>query len=148
MCYIGSLDDDSSVAKMATEDIKVWKLMDKEGDAYAAPFRILYVYPDTRNQSCEQLGVEFIDNSKIFINEGLHAYTFIPNLFWGIVTDVITECYIPKGSVYFTNGTECVSQNLIFDKSYDYREYVNYYSSSRFKRFFMRKPKPVYIWKD
>lgn len=147
MCYIGSLDDDSSVAKMATEDIKVWKIMLKSGDDFRAPFRILYVYPDTRNQSCEQLGVEFIDNSKIIINKGLNAHIFKPNLDWGI-TDVITECYIPKGSIYFTDGTKYVSQNLIFDKSYNTQEYLNYYSNSRFKRFFMRKPKPIYIWKD
>lgn len=145
MCYIGFLNDDSSVAKMATEDIKVWKLMDKEGDAYAAPFRMLYVYPDTRLQSSKKLNVAFVDNSKIIIDEGLHAYTFRP--YWNIA-GVITECYIPKGSIYFTNGTECVSQNLIFDKSYNDQEYLNYYSSSRFKRFFMRKPKPIYIWKD
>ena len=146
MCYTAYLNDDSSVAKMATENIKVWKIMYKEGNAYVAPFRISYVYPDTRNQSCEQLGVEFINNSKIIINEGLHAYTFRPDSDYSIIGTVITECYIPKGSVYFTDGVEWVSQNLIFDKSYDTVEYSKYYSKSRFKRFFMKKPKPIYIW--
>ncbi len=147
MCYIGYLNDKSSVAKMATEDIKVWKIMDKIGNNFRAPFRSIYVYPDTRLQSSKKLDVEFLDHPpRIFINEGLHAYTFIrPYSAWG---SVITECYIPKGSVYFANDTVCVSQNLIFDKSYDSDEYSDYYSSNRFKRFFKRKPKPIYIWKD
>ena len=146
MCYVGYLNDESSVAKMATEDIKVWKTMYKLGDDFRAPFRDSYVYPDTRNQSCKKLDVEFLDRPpRITINEGLHAYTHILRGFWG---NIITECYIPKGSVYFANDKVCVSQNLIFDKSYDSDEYSYYYSSNRFKRLFMKKPKPIYIWKD
>lgn len=145
MCYVGYLNDESSVAKMATEDIKVWKIMDKIGNDFLAPHRSIYVYPDTRLQSSKKLGVEFLDHPpRIIINEGLHAYTFRPGPFW----KAVTECYIPKGSVYFANDKVCVSQNLIFDKSYDSDEYSDYYSSNRFKRFFKRKPEPIYIWKD
>lgn len=147
MCYIGYLNDESSVAKMATEDIKVWKIMDKIGNDFLAPFRSMYVYPDTRLQSSKKLDVVILDYPprRLVIGEGLHAYTF---RITSTLEGVITECYIPKGSVYFANDTECVSQNLIFDKSYNSQEYLNYYSNSRFKRFFKRKPKPIYIWKD
>lgn len=146
MCYIGYMDDDSSLAKKAKKNIRVWKTMQRMGADFKASFRNSYFYPNTRHQKCEQLGVEFWDNPpRIAIGEGLHAYTFRIKLTF---EDVITECYIPKGSVYFADDRECVSQNLIFDKSYNSQEYLNYYSNSRFKRLFKRKPKPIYVWKD
>ena len=152
MCYIGHLNDESSVAKMATEDIKVWKVMSKVGDCFLAPHRHNYTYPDIRLQVSNQLGVKinyFLDT--IFIEEGLHSYSSLYsylNRIGNADEIVITECYIPKGSVYFTNGRECVSQNLIFDKSYNSMEYYKYYSHNAFKRLFMKKPKPIYVWKD
>ena len=151
MCYIGYLNDDSSVAKMATEDIKVWKVMNKVGDCFLAPHRLWYVYPTVRLQTSNQLDVEIDSNKgKLTINEGLHSYTrthsYTAERVYGVLPSVITECYIPKGTVYFTNGEECVSQNLIFDKSYNSKEYLEYYSCNTFKKFFKRKPKPIYIW--
>lgn len=146
MCYIGYLNDDSSVAKMATEDIKVWKTMSKTQDGFKAPFVQYYFYPNTRLQNSEQLDISINTLlGKIVIAEGLHAYSFRIHT---TCERVITECYIPKGSVYFINNRECVSQNLIFDKSYDSKEYLEYYSHNAFKRFFKRKPKPIYVWKD
>ena len=150
MCYIGYLNDDSSVAKMATEDIKVWQTMNKVGDCFLAPHRLWYVYPTVRLQTSNQLDVEIDSNKgKLVIYEGLHSYSSLYsylNRIGNADEIVITECYIPKGSVYFTDGEECVSQNLIFDKSYNSKEYLEYYSCNTFKKFFKRKPKPIYIW--
>lgn len=152
MCYTGYLNDDSSVAKMATEDIKVWKVMVTCGEYFRAPHMLNYIYPNTRLQVSNQLGVNINHPfNRIYIHEGLHSYSSLHsylNRIRNTDESVITECYIPKGSVYFTNGEECVSQNLIFDKSYDSIEYSKYYSHKAFKRFFMKNPKPIYVWKD
>ena len=148
MCYIGYLNDDSSVAKMATEDIKVLKIMTKVGSNFIAPFIAEnYTYPKTRLQRSNKLDIQ-LKPGLINIFEGLHSYS--SKILHMIIfhSDVITECYIPKGSIYFTNGREYVSQELIFDKSYDHMDYIRYYSSNLFKIFFMKKPKPIYVWKD
>ena len=148
MCYIGYLNDESSVAKVATEDIKVWKIMIKAGSDFRAPFIAEnYTYPKTRLQRSNKLDIQ-LKPGLINIFEGLHSYS--RKILHMIIfhSDVITECYIPKDSIYFTNGRECVSQELIFDKSYNFKEYSDYYSCSTFERFFKRKPKPIYVWKD
>lgn len=159
MCYIGNLNDESSVAKMATEDIKVYKEMDRCGEI--GNFSIIksairhFNYPLKRLQRSGCLDVRLMDiltrtgsRPSIIVEEGLHSIISVEKLwdYWN--TDVITECYIPKGSIYFTNGTECVSQELIFDRSYKKESYLRYHLASKFQRFFSRKPKPIYVWKD
>ena len=144
MCYTAYLSDESSVAKTATEDIKVWKIMFKTSDDFIAPYEHS-TYPKTRLQRSDKLDIE-LETNLIHIFEGLHSASIklLPRLL--SMSNVVTECYIPKGSIYFTDGEEYVSQELIFDKSYDRVEYTRYYSSNLFKRLFMKKPKPIYIW--
>ena len=143
MCYTGYLNDESSVAKTATEDIKVWKIMFKTSDDFIAPYEY-YTYPKTRLQRSDKLDIKLEDDI-MYISEGLHS-TSIKLLLLTLLSNVVTECYIPKGSIYFTDGKDYVSQELIFDKSYDRVEYTRYYSSNLFKRLFMKKPKPIYVW--
>ena len=124
MCYIGRLDDDSSVAKMATEDIVVWKVGVNTGrfkcDKIKAPF-MPYSY-NKKYHKVKEVNILIIDAlQKMLIYEGLHSYVSFK--FTNKYSDLIPnkcycKCYIPKGSIYFSNDEEIVSQELIFDKAY------------------------------
>ena len=121
MCYKSNLNDDSSVAKMATEDITVWKVAIDAGTEIMAPFQE-YIYTGKKYHRAEKLDVGMFEN-QVYIFEGLHSYI---NLKAALTSHIhfkheITcycKCYIPKGSVYFTDNKEVVSQDLVFVKAY------------------------------
>ena len=120
MCYIGRLDDDSSVAKLATEDIVVWKVGNDMGVEIIAPLQD-YNYTNKKYHRTKKLNVTILDHT-VFINEGFHSYINLKEAFTSYLFRLnricYCKCYIPKGGVYFSNGKELVSQELVFVKAY------------------------------
>ena len=120
MCYTGNLNDESSVAKMATEDITVWKVANDIGIEIIAPVQD-YIYTGRKYHRAEKLGVLMLDN-RVYISEGFHSFVnFNSNFLEKYIANnrkCYCKCYIPKGSIYFTNGEEVVSQDLVFVKAY------------------------------
>ena len=118
MCYIGRLDNDSSVAKLATEDIVVWKVANIIAkDNIVAPVKV-YDYTLKKYHRATKLGVELVDYY-IRIEEGFHSFAAFKHAENVIRNyDCYCKCYIPKGSIYFSDGEEVVSQDLVFVKAY------------------------------
>ena len=142
MCYIGRLDDDSSVAKLATEDIVVWKVGRDIGIEILAPFRD-YIYTNKKYHRAEKLGVSMDCSGVVYIEEGFHSYAAFKsaNMYCRSVSNkCYCKCHIPKGSVYFSDGREIVSQDLVFVKAYV--EAPWYYKLLGIKL------KCIYTWKE
>ena len=142
MCYIGRLDDDSSVAKLATEDIVVWKVGRDIGIEILAPFRD-YIYTNKKYHRAEKLGVSMDCSGVVYIEEGFHSYAAFKLIYMycrPVSNKCYCKCYIPKGSVYFSNGEEIVSQDLVFVKAY-----VN---APWYYKLLGIKLKCIYTWKE
>ena len=120
MCYIGRLDDDSSVAKMATEDIVVWKIGSNIGIEIISPI-IEYAYTNKKYHRAEKLNITIPHSKTMYIWEGFHSYTAFKLAsvhYIATPNKCYCKCYIPKGSIYFSDGEEIVSQDIVFDKAY------------------------------
>lgn len=104
---------------IAERDINVYKILDKDG---YSPFRVMKYdkgthYYQTGKAFTVSTVKDFSCKWSIKVKRGLHSTT-IPTRYDRITMDV--GCYksvrmvIPKGSKYFTNGIDYVSDNLIW----------------------------------
>ena len=126
MCYRAKLTDEGSIARVAEKDIPVMKYLNKKEDGFRAPFYEGYSYNKTNHTS--ELDVRILETcNEIFINAGLHSLS--AEVWW--TGNCLATAIIPKGSVYYTNGEECVSSNLVMLAAYKNRnqilEFLNSY---------------------
>lgn len=114
--------------KVATKNIRVWKWLEHE---YRTPDKWMleqvsnttrlispYMYMEYKHGETytSKLGKKIERWSsyspwKIEINRGLHAYTYNREPLFGYH---VYEMYVPKGSLYYTDGKEIVATALVF----------------------------------
>jgi hypothetical protein len=115
MCFYTSL---FAKGKIAQEDIIVWKTGYKreDKDTFRSPTQD-YVYRLNVLQSRIKIKkeLECIDLSGIslVINAGYHSYVNEPISEFRYQSEVVVKCIIPKGTVYYTNGSVNVSETII-----------------------------------
>ena len=113
MCYIARLDSEDSLARIAEKNIPVIKYLNKTEDGFLAPIYEEYSYNNTNHTS--ELDICILETTKeIRIDAGLHSLS--AEVWWP--DNYLATAIIPKGSVYYTNGEECVSSNLVMIEAY------------------------------
>ena len=113
MCYKAKLTDEGSIARVAEKDIPVIKYLNKTEDGFRAPIYEKYSYNNTNHTS--ELDIRILKTTKeILIDAGLHS---LSAEVWG-PSNCLATAIVPKGSVYYTNGEECVSSNLVMIEAY------------------------------
>lgn len=144
MCYIARLDSEDSLARIAEKNIPVIKYLNKTEDGFRAPIYEKYSYNNTNHTS--ELGIRILKTTKeILIDAGLHS---LSAEVWG-PSNCLATAIIPKGSIYYTNGGEHVSSNLVMLAAYKNNnqvlEFLNSYHINgnkslinRIKNYFLR----------
>ena len=111
-------------AKIATEDIKVWKCLEiknKSNTTGRAPYRgTLYKEGELKKVKAFGFGYYQHDDGKwdVDIDQGLHACTTYQTATWLKSSDrFIVEMIIPKGTKYFKgDDNDIVSLQLLWPK--------------------------------
>jgi len=127
MCYTARLDSEDSIARIAEEDIPVVKQLYTTGYVFLAPYYTEYNYNSKNHYS--ELRVRLWENLGVIdINNGLHSLSKVGHNFGNCWATAI----IPKGSIYYTNGRENVSTNLVMVEAYKSDKYRDAKRSAKF----------------
>lgn len=125
MCF--QVYDKHPVKHIAEEHITVYKILDKLlSEIFRCPVSLiqgfkyklhkLYTLPEElevlKSKYNERLP---INRTTYSIYKGFHSYAQMPR---AENPYLIAECIIPKGSVYYQNGNEIVSNQIIVIKTY------------------------------
>ena len=110
MCFVTT---ESVKAKIAKNDIKCWKVLFPRlgGNKYESPVESFHYHPGRKTKKVILNKV----NSRI-INEGYHSYITkkdAENSSLMCGSKEIYKMIIPKGTRYFSNSTEYVSETII-----------------------------------
>ena len=110
----------SEKPKIATEDIKVFKVLnnDRRMNCIGSPFQYEQ-YSKGELKTSEKFtfsGTQFGDECELGVEQGLHSYkklNFAPrSVLLMLESYFIIQCTIPKGTPYFENEDEYVSLAL------------------------------------
>jgi hypothetical protein len=114
----------NNIFQIAKKDIKVYKILSLEN---RTPYQNFLIEKNTHYyQTDKKFSIsietfrnwrELLPNTKLEVDEGLHAYLKHPKNSWYYGNrNKVVKAIIPKGSLYLINNgnTEIVSDNLIF----------------------------------
>lgn len=114
----------TNIPKIAKKDIKVYKILGKIDKKFLTPYRSYRMNEGYHYiQTGKKFGVFLSSGMYPYrIEKGLHAYTTlnaaIDQKYHGLISQIIVEMIIPKGSEYFIDkiGKQICSDNLIWYK--------------------------------
>lgn len=107
---------------VATEDVTVYKIMERKGDKFVTPFYQMIMEENIPNPliSLKYFMYIYITTSRYYIDSGYHSYStqedaiaFLERILNNEQRYTIFEAVIPKGATYCTNEkNETVSSML------------------------------------